>query len=162
MTQIQSISTNNQNNRRKYILAGLGGSLILGSLHGIAKEFDIDNTNAANLEYKNKLQYLKDSGKIDEYTKLLHSPKRVAVKMKGLKKILHPVDQWILNGISKLPKGKDFANYLTQSKATPKPLFGKLHYDTPLMAKGALFVGSIYLATVCIFKAINKIHKKSN
>jgi hypothetical protein len=163
MLQVQQISSNKQNNSKNYfLLAGFGGSLALGSLHGVAKEFDIDNTCVSDIEYRNKLKLLKTSGRTDEYNELLHAPKRVAVKMKGLKKILNPVDQWILNGISKLPKGKDFANYLTKSKVTPKSLFGRIVYDTPLMAKGALFTGLIYLTTVGIIKAISKIRKKSN
>lgn len=37
MTQVQQISPNKQNNN-KYLLAGLGGSLAIGSLHGVYKK----------------------------------------------------------------------------------------------------------------------------
>ncbi len=164
MTQVQKISSNKQNNSKNYLLAaGLGGSLVLGSLHGIAKEFDIDfDTYAASREYREKLKFLKDSGRTEEYFELLNAPKRVAIKIKGLKKILHPVDQWIFNAIDKISKGYKLVDYLNKPKFSSKPLFGKLHYTPKLIAKGALFTGSIYAAIVGICKIINKIRKKNN
>lgn len=159
---VQQITLNQSKKKQSiapYII-GIGLSSAIGSLHGVAKEFDNEiDTHMASREYREQLNFLRKNNRWEEYYELLGSPKRVAVKNKGLRKILHPFDLWIRKGISKLPKGDKLINYLNKSNAKIKPIFGKLVCDKTLMFKGATFAGSIYLIGIGIYKLINKIIK---
>lgn len=155
---IQSVSQKKHSN--KYVVAGLAGSLAAGSLHGLSKEFEVDTLNSS-AEYRQKMKNFLTNKQWDEFINLINQPKRLAMRMKILKKILYPIDNHIFDWISKLPKGEKLVHYLNKSSKFPKKLFGKIHYNPVQMTKGAAFIGSIYLITVGIAKGIHKIFNKN-
>lgn len=81
-------------------------------------------------------------------------------RLASLRKVLYPLDHKMFNLIEKFPKGNKLTSYLMESKGKVRPLFANFHYDLPLVAKGAAFMGVLCLAAQGLYKGIKTLINK--